>query len=569
MLAERAPELVGKDELIRQIWGDVVVSDETLAQRVRLLRQALGDDSSDPRYFTAVRGRGYRLIAPVEPAGEAGPRGPAPRRSRRGVAMIVVGAAVVALAAAIVWRGLDKPAAVDRLAVLPFDDISQGSDYGFFADGMQEELLARLAKLGRIDVLSRTSVERFRETGQGVPEIADALDVDAVIEGSIRVTGDKLRITVQLIDGDTDRHLWVETYDSVLTVEGIFDIQRDVAERIAAALEVEYRPGGRSELPTTSLDAYNFYLLGRYHAFRPTPENLDTAILNLGQAVALDPSFAEAHTALGWALAFQGTDYGSERPRDVFPLAREAALEALRLDDTLAGARELYAAILTWYDRAFELAESEYRRTLALEPANVLGYALFLSTQNRHAEAIELVERRAAESPDDPWVRVNLAWRYLSAGRTGDAVRAARDSAGHPDARSALGLSLLASGDAAAAVRVFEEDIERQGRGTTQLANLALGYYRAGRESDGRPLLDELEALAAQRYVPAVPRAAIYVAAGDRERAYELLEQAVDDRERGVIFLAVSHSFDELADESRFAALVERVGLPGSDTAGE
>ena len=561
-LVAHAPEQVSKDDLIREVWGDVVVSDETLAQRARLLRQALGDDGNNPRYFTAVRGRGYRLTAPVEKA-RASEENANPRRlSRPGVAGIVTLVAVLVLGAVVFWSGSGKQTAIDRLAVLPFDDMSRDGDYGFFADGMHEELLARLARIGEIDVLSRTSVERFRSSDLSVPEIAEALEVDAVIEGSVRVSGNDLRLTVQLIDGRTDRHLWVENYDRVLSVENIFEIQRRVADEIAGALRLDLGRGARATLPTSSLEAYNRYLLGRYHTSRQTPESLANAVDNLEAAIALDPEFAEAYAALGWALAFQGTDYGTRRPREVLPLAREAALEALALDDTLSDAHSLYADILTWYDWDFELAESEHRRAIALNPRNLLSYMLFLSTQARHDEAIQLVERALASAPEDPFVNVNAAWRYLNAGRYEDAVLTARAADGHPDSASVLGRALLATDDLESAVRVFEEDLDRQGRGPTQLANLAQAYYRSGRTGDGDALLAELEALDKQRYLPSVPLAAVLLEAGDVEAAYRRLAQAIEMRERGVIFLAVSRTFAPLADEERFQALLRRVGLP-------
>jgi len=201
-LALRAPAMVSKDELISEVWGDVVVSDETLMQRVRLLRQVLGDDSQNPRYIASVRGRGYRLAAPVEvvAARTSTAQHRIPRRWAVGAAI-----GVVVLAAFAVLRltvGVeDELPAMRTLAVLPFDDLSEDNRFGFFADGMQEELLARLAGLDEVSVLSRTSVERFRDTSDSIPVISRSLGADGIIEGSVRVSDDRLRITVQLIDG--------------------------------------------------------------------------------------------------------------------------------------------------------------------------------------------------------------------------------------------------------------------------------------------------------------------------------------------------------------------------------
>lgn len=566
-LATRAPAMVSKDELIAEVWGDVIVSDETLMQRVRLLRQALGDDSQNPRYIAAVRGRGYRLTAAVE-AETKGARSAPQRHSRRwqlGIAVVI--AVLVVLGLSIGLRGGPEGPTISTLAVLPFNDMSEDGSFGFFADGMQEELLSRLARLDEIAVLSRTSAEQYRNTTESIPNISRALNANGIIEGSVRVSGDKVRVTVQLIEGATDRHIWAETYEEELTVENVFAIQNDVANRIADALRVEYRRrrSGSLGLPTADLDAYNLYLLGRYHTFRQTPENLDLAVQYLEQAIERDAEFAEAHAALGWAYSFLGTEYGGREPRAVFPRAREAALRALELDDQLADAHSLYADILAWYDWDFELAESEYRRTMVLDPMNVLGYALFLSTQGRHDEAIDLVERRLEATPNDDYVQVNAGWRYLHADRPDDAIRAATRAERHPDAASLLGYSKLAQGKLAEAIAVFEGDLRRQGRGRMQRGNLAYAHFRAGNESRARILLDELEGEAEDSHVSPLLLAAIHFAAGNEALGYEFLNAAVDARARGVIFLNVSKSFADRRGDPQFTAVLERVGLPAEE----
>ena len=561
-LATRAPAMVGKDELIAAVWGDVVVSDETLMQRVRLLRQALGDDSQKPRYIASVRGRGYRLAAPVEVAQGRRAPGRGAWHRKLGAAMGILFVVLIGLAVGL--RDTSQSPGISTLAVLPFSDLSEDQSFGFFADGMQEELLARLARLDEISVLSRTSVERFRDTTETIPGISRALHAGGIIEGSVRVNGDRLRITVQLIDGKTDRHLWAESYEEKLTVENVFAIQERVANSIAEALRVEYRRR-QSEvlgLPTDDIEAYNLYLLGRHHTFQQTPRDLEQAVRYLTQATERDPDFAEAFATLGWAWSFLGSEYGQRRPESVYPQARDAALRALELNDQLADAHSLYADILTWYDWDFDLAETEYRRTVTLDPLNVLGYALFLSTRGRHDEAVELVERRLRAAPDDPYVQINAGWRYYHAGRYDRAIEAAKLAAGHPDAASLMGYSHMADGDIEQAAAVFENDIRLRGRGDSQLANLANALYRAGEPARARLLLEELEKRADEHFVSPLSLAAVYFAAEDETRAYEMLESAVESRARGVIFLNVSTSFAAQRTDPRFVAILERVGLP-------
>jgi TolB-like protein/DNA-binding winged helix-turn-helix (wHTH) protein len=560
-LIRHAPEVVSKDQLIAEVWDDTVVSDETLAQRVRLLRQGLGDDSQDPRYVASVRGRGYRLVGPLGEVG-ASPE----KRNSRATGLIAAIALLVGIVMA--WQLAQRPAPESHarkagaIAVLPFTDLSADRDHQFFADGMHEELLSRLAMIDGLAVISRTSVERYRGTQASLPEIADRLGADAVIEGSIRVAGDRLRVTVQLIDAATDQHLWAGNFDRQLSMPDIFGLQAAVATQVADALELEYANAAANSdpLPTNDIEAYNLYLLGRYHTFRQTKEDLEDAVDYLGQAIELDPEFAEAYATLGWAYSFLGSEYGTYLPGEMYPRAKEAALRAMALDADLSDARALYADILTWYDWDFAAAEREYRKTVELDPINVLGYALFLSTQERHDEAIALVEQRLAADPNDPYVRINAGWRYLNAGLTDKAIEAALAADGHFDSTNLLGSSRLAQGDTAAAVELFEAVAASQGRTAFNTANLAVAYYRDGRPADGEPLLKELEEFARDNYVSPGLLASVHFSAGDADRGFALLDRAFEERSRDMIFLRVNQMLVGYRDDPRYVALLERVG---------
>jgi TolB-like protein/DNA-binding winged helix-turn-helix (wHTH) protein/Tfp pilus assembly protein PilF len=561
-LIRHAPELVSKDQLIAEVWDDAVVSDETLAQRVRLLRQSLGDDSRNPRYIGSVRGRGYRLIARM------GETGATPAKRRRGTIWFIAAAALL-VGIALSWQITHPPAPDDdvrksgALAVLPFKDMSAGQDHQFFADGMHEELLSRLAMIDDLSVISRTSVERYRDTEASLPNIARQLGADAVIEGSVRVDNDRLRVTVQLIDASSDEHIWAANFDRQLSVQDIFSLQTDVAVQIAEALELNYANAtdGSDRLPTNDIEAYNLYLLGRYHTFKQTRRDLADAVAYLEQAIDIDPEFAEAYATLGWAYSFLGTGYGSRLPEEMYPKAREAALRAIALDASLSDARTLYADILSWYDWDFIAAEREYRKTMELDPLNVLGYALFLSTQERHDEAITLIERRLAADPNDPYVRINAGWRYLNAGQTGKAIEAAMAASEHNDSTYLIGLSRLAQGDTAAAVDLFETVLESQGRTAFNASNLAVAYFRDGRSADGEPLLKELEDFAEDNYVSPGLLAGVYFAAGDADQGFALLDRAFEERSRDMIFLRVNEMLRGYRDDPRYVALLERVGL--------
>jgi TolB-like protein/DNA-binding winged helix-turn-helix (wHTH) protein/Tfp pilus assembly protein PilF len=560
-LVAHAPDTLGKDDLIREVWGNVIVGDETLAQRVRLLRQALGDDAKDPRYVISVRGRGYRLVG--EPAGASPSE--APHKGKWLWAATVAGIVVATLLWLVVSGTPERPEErrTNSIAVLPFMDLSSDQSYRYFADGMQDELLTHLSHMGGIAVMSRTSVEAYRSTDMSLPAIAEQLGVNFVIEGSIRVQSDRVRITVQLIDAMSDHHLWAENYDRELSVQNILSIQQDVADRIASSLalktQTSYAPR-TLELPTASLEAYQAYLLGRYHTFQQTSENLWLAVGYLEQAIALDSEFAEAYAALGWAYAFLGTDYGGQPPVEVYPKAKKAATSALALDSELADAKSLYADILTWFDWDFEAAEREYLKAMKLDPLNVLGYAMFLSTQERHEEAIALVEKRMEATPKDAYVRINAAWRFLNARQYARAILEANFSNRHTDAKSILGYAYLALGDTTQAIEILDADLQEQGRNARQLANLALAYYEAGRISEGSQLLAELQELADETFVSPALIAMVFFAAKDADSGFALLQDAVTARCRDVIFFRISRVLDEYRDDPRYTRIKDAIG---------
>ena len=578
-LVRHAPDTLSKDELVREVWGEVVVGDETLSQRVRLLRQALGEDGQDPRYISSVRGRGYRLLCDIEPVQERS-HGPAQSShptasqtthgSTRRLTWLAAALAVAGLLMWGIWSmvshkpGAPAAADINSIAVLPFVDMSPAGDHGYFADGMQEELLNRLVQLDRLKVASRTSVEAYRSTDKSLPEIAQELGVGAVIESSVRIADDRVRITVQLIDGATDRHLWSDVYDRELSVENVFSIQEEVAEQIGKALALEYPGDGAPApvlLPTTSIEAYNAYLLGRAHTFAQTPEDLDRAIALLREAVDIDPEFAEAWATLGWAYSFGGTLYGRQPPRDVYPEAKQAVMRALAIDNELSDARSLYADILSWYDWDFEAAEREYVKTQALDPGNVLGYVLFLSTQLRHEEAIALIEETIERYPDSAYVHINAAWTFLRARDYERAIIEAELAPLHTDARAVLGFAYLRMGDTGRAIEEFETDLRLNGRRPRQLASLASAYFESGRQQEARQLFQELTAIADTGYVSPEIVAEVHFAAGEIDAAFDVLEQVIEVRSRGAIFLQTDPRLDEFRDDPRYLALIDAVGF--------
>ena len=564
-LIRHSPAVVTTEQLLDEVWGNVVVGEETVKQRVSLLRQALDDRGEQPRYIEAIRGVGYRLIPPVEPIPDATllPRG----RGRSGL-IIVTLASLTAMAALFFGNAFESKPPARTIAVLPFEDMSSGGDQDYFSDGMHEELIARLAHNPSLAVTSRTSVMPYRDASKPLAVIADELGVELIVEGSVRQADGRVRITVQLIDAVEDRHLWTETYDRPLTVGDLFDIQGDVAGQVAQTLRAEVAGdvrAGPPPLPTDSLVAYDNYLLGRYHLMRGNARDLRKSLAFYEAAVAEDPGFAEAHVGLGRALAFIGTTYGWLQPAEAFERAEEHADIALRLDPRLAHGHSLRGDILAWYHWRWQEAEASYLRAIDMGLDDDLGYLLLLSVLQRHDEAISRMARLVDRYPRDHWVRSNAAWRYDSAGEPDLAIAEATAAIGiddsYGDPYASRGWAHLAKGRYDEAIADFERNVNLNSHSAAAQAALAIARIKSGDAVEGRALLDEILQAAATGFVPPEEIARVYVALDEPDNAMIWLQRALEVRSRGLIFLNVQSGWDPVRGDPRFQSLLEQLHL--------
>lgn len=568
-LVRHAPGIVSTDQLLTEVWGEVVVGEETVKQRISLLRQALGDGPGEFRYIESIRGVGYRLVTPVIVDVRKTINSQASR-----YAILAIAAALIAVIS--LWSIIDDRFSAPlfetdselSIAVLPFEDLSPTANRSYFSDGVHEEVITQLAKIDSLAVTSRTSVMPYRRSPMNAKQIAEELDVRLLIEGSVRYAEDRVRITVQLIDAIEDQHLWVENYDRPLSVRDLFAIQSDVALKVASALRTELKNEevvSIASLPTKNLVAYNNYLLGRHHLRRSNAEDLRRSIEFFEAAVATDPLFAEAYAGLGRALTFVGTSYGWMAPNEAFPLASQMIEQSLQLQPDSGNAMSVRGDILSWYDWRWDEAESAYRLAQATQ-AGELGYMLLLSILERHDEATQLAERMIARHPRDPWVRSNAAWRFLSARDPGRAIEEASiaieiDSS-FGDAFASRGWSNLALGNIAAAISDFERNVVLNNRSPAALAALAVAQAKSGESQQAQQLLDEIMLIAAEQFVPPEEVARVYVALGNNDEAIAWLESGLAARSRGMIFLQVNDSFKAIADDPRFRAILHEVDLP-------
>jgi len=568
-LARHAPAVVPMEQLLTEVWGDVVVSDETVKQRVSMLRQSLRETGDEPKYLESVRSIGYRLIPSVSAAVTVDAQASQNRWLWPAIAAV---AAVVM----VIFLMSDQPDPIVpedevqhwSVAVLPFEDMSPNADQAYFSDGMHEEIITRLSYIPTLAVTSRTSVLPYRAADKSIAEIATELGVNLIIEGSVRHSDEEIRITIQLIDAVADVHLWAATYDRPLRIGEIFDIQSDVAEHVAAALRIEMQAdaaAAEERLPTDSLVAYNNYLLGRYHVHRGNSRDLERSIEFFEQAVAAAPDFAAAHVGLGQALSFVGTSYGWLPPEEAFTRAEVEVSEALRLDPESIEAYSLRGDILTWYRWSWSEAEDAYKMAIEKGARIDLGYIMLLSVLGRHDEAASMMDAAIEIFPRDRWVRSNAAWRFLAAGdleraiAEADAAIALDDSYG--DVFASRGLAFLRGGNIKRALQDFETNIELNGRSVSRLSALAIAHYKAGNEEATIQLLDEILAADPSTYESYEEVARVFVTLGDFEAAFEWLERGYAARSRGMIFLNEQSSWDPVRNDSRFQDLMSRMHM--------
>ena len=600
-LLEHPGELVTREELRQRLWSAETFVDfeHGLNAAVRRLRDALGDSADAPRFIETLPRRGYRFIAPViQPlATEETPSGPEepiksgtlpppamtsarpPTRAR----VLGVIATLALMAAAALWAfGYLSPSTVRResagggrfmLAVLPFENLTGDPDQEYVADGMTEELITQLGRWdpSRLGVIARTSAMQFKKTTKRADQIGSELGVSHLLEGSVRTTGGRIRVAVQLIETRHQSHVWAEQYER--DVRDVLALQREVAEAIVGNITTslaiapsDVRADARRH--STIAEANEHYLRGRYYWSKDTADGHQKAIEHFRRAIDLDPSFALAHSGLADTYVLLGSD-GFMPMRDAYPLARTAALKALELDDTLGEAHNSFAAISADYYWDWSDADRHFARAIALNPnydTALRFYSFYLAYMGRFAEAQAVAERARRIDPVSAATQMNVGVILYFARRYDDAVVAIRETLDlAPDfgpAHIMLGRIYLAKGMPDGAVEEMARARGLMGRRPDVLTPYAYALARAGRQREARAMLDGLRDLSKPGVAAPVRVALVHIALGETDRAFEWLEKAIEARDWQLGLLNVEPAFDPLRSDQRFAALVERVGLP-------
>ena len=492
------------------------------------------------------------------------------RPRARGRRAFVAGAALVAAGLAAAWTAWRPPPLADppvrsirSLAVLPLQNLSGDAEQDYFADGLTEALISDLARIRALRVISRTSVMHYKGTKERLPTIAQALGVDAVVEGSVLRSGDRVRITAQLIDASTDQHLWSESYER--DVRDVLSLQREVARAIAREVQVVLTPQEQDVLAKSRPiddEAYQLHLKGRYMWNKRTPDGFEKARRLFQQAIDKDPTYAPAWSGIAdtyGVLASVG--YNVLPAREALPKARAAALRALELDPNLSEAHASLAWVKHRYEWDWTAAEEAFQRAIALNPGYATArqwYSEFLSTMGRNREALAEAKRARDTDPLSLIINHNMARRLYFARRFEEAVVESRKTLEmDPEfrvARVMLGLEYAAQGRLQEAIAEFDQT------GARSLSGYAHG--RAGQRKEALEVLAELKDAAATRHVAPTQFVFVHLGLGQREEALRWLEKDFEARSDYMVYLGIDPVLDSLRGDPRFEALQRKVGLP-------
>jgi TolB-like protein/DNA-binding winged helix-turn-helix (wHTH) protein/Flp pilus assembly protein TadD len=595
MLMQHPGEVVTREDLQKRLWSaDTFVDfDHGLNKAINKIREALSDSAESPRFVETVARRGYRFLAevkiadaastaapqsvsppPLETPSASRPDAPQPTPSARSsfAWKISTLALILLIAFLAVWKlyPWSRPSStIHSLAVLPLDSLSNDASQDYFADGMTDELISDLGQISALRVISRTSVMAYKHARKPLPQIARELNVDAVVEGTVLRSGDRVRITAQLIEASSDKHLWSQSYEGEL--RDTLALQNQVAKAIADAIRINLNPQEQAALKSARVvnpEAYESYLRGRYFWNKRTAESLKVALAYFHQAIDEDPKYAQAYSGLADTYALLGDwQYAVMTPKQALPKAKAAAIKAFELDNTLGEAHNSLAFCLDGFDWDFDSAGKEFRRAIELNPGYATAhhwYAWHLSLLGRYDEAI--VEMKKAQSLDPLSLIINADFAELLvlAHSYDESIRQSRKTIemdpNFAMAHTHLGQAFLQKSMHAEAIAELQKAVQLSGGGPACMANLARAYAVSGKPDEARHLLAELKKHSAPDYSDALDIAVIYAALGDANQAMHWIETGYEQRFNPGVLLRPG--FDPLRKDPRFADLVRRIGLP-------
>ena len=598
MLLEHPGEVVTREELQKKLWpADTFVDfDHGLNKAINKIRGALRDSAESPRFVETVARRGYRFLAEVR-VGDGAPvrRAASPAQqpdlvSQLGdrpdlastfasvehflqpIAWKILALVLISLAAFLaVWRlhpWKRPPSVIRSLAVLPLESLSSDASQDYFADGMTDELISDLGQISALRVISRTSVMTYKHARKPLPQIASELNVDAVVEGTVLRSGDRVRITAQLIEASTDRHLWSQSYEGEL--RDTLTLQNEVARNIAEQIRINLKPQEQAALEKVTVvnpDAYESYLKGRYFWNKRTADGLSKAIDYFNEAIKKKSNYAEAYAGLADSYALAGDwKYGLMAPREAYPKAKAAATKAIELDGTLGEAHISLAFCLDNFEWDPESAEKEFTQGIELSPGYATGhewYGWHLAAMGQHAEAIAEVEKAAKLDPLSSSISADLAEEFLVSHRFDEAIQQSRGTITldpyFAPAHYVLGQALMQKHNYNDAIAELQKAIDLSPGSTAFTANLAYAYAVSGMRDKATKILNDLMNQSSG-FSNAPEIAMVYVGLDEKDQAMVWLEKGY--AERFSPWVLMRPCFDPLRSDRAFQDLVRRIGRP-------
>jgi TolB-like protein/DNA-binding winged helix-turn-helix (wHTH) protein/Flp pilus assembly protein TadD len=591
ILLQSAGNLVTREELSSQLWPtDTFVDfDHSLHNAIGRIREVLGDSAEIPRYIETLPRRGYRFIAPVEeveaPRISAGNGNKArvavavapPTKRRAALVVILCSCVAIGLAAWLAWQHSYAKSAVPSIrsiAVLPMQNLSGDAAQEYFADGMTEELITDLAKVSALRVISRTSVMRYKGTKKGLPEIARELNVDGIVEGSVMRSGNRVRITAQLLHAPRDQHLWAETYERDLG--DVLRLQSEVAQAIARQVRAQLTPQQqarfRRSARSVNPEAYEAYLRGRYYLSNQftMAQPLNMAKSYFEESIRKDPGFALAYSGLADSyvyLAFFGQ--GLLPPDRAYRSAKEALRKAVELDDSIGEAHDTLG-LLSWrFEWDWDAAEREFNRAIALAPSYSCAHedrAVYLSFIGRRADALAEIAKSNELDPGPSSAMTESGAYYQLRDYEGLVESSRRGVASYPNEwveHHSLGVGYEGTGKRLEAISEYQKAIEMSNGDQDATASLAHAFAGIGRRAEAEKILRDLEQKSKSTYVSPYIFATVYAGLGEKDKAFEFLERAYQERSLDLSWhLKADLRIDNLRSDPRFQTLLRRVGFP-------
>jgi TolB-like protein/DNA-binding winged helix-turn-helix (wHTH) protein/Tfp pilus assembly protein PilF len=603
LLIEQRGQLVTRDQIIERIWGkDVFLdTDTSINSAVRKIRQVLKDNPEQPRFLQTVAGRGYRFIAAVEviapPADVIQPQTSAiePKRAEQETPSAVASSVAVQhrapnaaakkfwvvgfvaaglLIVGFIIRGRHRFLAeapsvqIRSIAVLPLENLTGDPGEQYFTDGMTDALITDLAQIGSWRVISRTSSMHYRDSSKTLPQIANELGVDAVVEGSVARSGNRVRIDAQLIEAAADRHLWAKSYER--DARDVLALQGDLAGAIASQVQNQLTPKQQARLGNSRVvnpEAYEAYLKARFYWNKRTSEGFRRAIEYFNDAWKKDPNFAAAQAGVADTYALLAS-YQLVPVKEAYSHARVAAAKALALDDSIAEAHVALAMVKEDDDWDLPGAEHEFKRAIELNPNYATAhhwYGNLLIYMGQLNEGLAEIERARQIDPLSLVINATKGYFLVLTGPTDLAIEQLRKTLDmDPNfafAHWELGIAYVRKGALVQAIPEFRIASRLEPEFTQYKAGLGHAYARAGNKVEAYKVLDELKKLSKERYVSACDFAIIHAGLGESDQALAWLERAYRQHDWTVISLKEHPLFDPLRSDPRFQILLHRIGL--------